>query len=162
MENLQDTVVNAKDRMPDVTPTPPAFHSQATAHELKSRLNWGEPGLTIIDVRDRAAFNQCHIRGAMNMPLNRLAEMARTSLQPSRDIYVYGGGDDEISTGVDRLRQAGFNRVAKLQGGLNAWQEINGPVDGPETDGPPGAGAYNVVSRLQDFAEEKEKERRMK
>ena len=39
-DNLQDAVVAAKDKMPKVTPTPPEFHTQATAYELKSRLNW--------------------------------------------------------------------------------------------------------------------------
>jgi rhodanese-related sulfurtransferase len=39
---------------------------------LKERLDWGEPALTIIDVRDRDAFNISHICGAISLPLNEL------------------------------------------------------------------------------------------
>jgi rhodanese-related sulfurtransferase len=39
---------------------------------LKKRLDWGEPALTIIDVRDREAFNTSHITGAVSLPLSQL------------------------------------------------------------------------------------------
>lgn len=159
MTDLQDTLVAAKDRMPDVTPTPPGFHPQATVHELKSRLQWGEPGLTILDVRDHDAFNQCRIQGAMNMPLDRLPDMVESSLQQDRDIYIYGGNEEETSRAAAMLREAGFEKIAELKGGLLAWQEIDGAVEGIIES--PGADAYNVVARLQAFNEERAKEHNM-
>ncbi|WP_416672845.1 rhodanese-like domain-containing protein [Egbenema bharatensis] len=92
--NLQDAVVAAKDKMPEITPVPPEFHSQATAYELKSRLNWGEPGLTIVDIRDHDTFNECRIMGAITLPLPDALEMAKQALLPGRDIYVYGNSDE--------------------------------------------------------------------
>lgn len=159
MTDLQDTLVAAKDRMPDVTPTPPGFHPQATVHELKSRLQWGEPGLTILDVRDHDAFNQCRIQGAMNMPLDRLPDMVESSLQQDRDIYIYGGNEEETSRAAALLREAGFEKIAELKGGLLAWQEIDGAVEGIIES--PGADAYNVVARLQAFNDERAKEQNM-
>jgi rhodanese-related sulfurtransferase len=162
MANLEDTIKTAKDKLPDLTPTPPDLHQQATAHELKSRLNWGEPALTIVDVRDRDSFNAYRILGAIAMPLDALADRAQNSLEKKRDIYVYGDNDSETAEAANLLRQSGFTRVAELQGGLTAWKEIGGPVEGTATkDDPPSPGAYNVGSRLKEFAAEKAEERSM-
>lgn len=161
MANVENAIKNAKDKLPNVTPTPPDLHAQATAHELKSRLNWGEPALTIVDVRDRDSFNGYRILGAISMPLNELAGWAESSLEHKRDIYVYGSSDDETASAAKILRDAGFLRVSELKGGLNAWKEIDGSVEGRDTVEPPSAGAYNVGSRLKEFAEEKAEERKM-
>ncbi|MBD3880160.1 rhodanese-like domain-containing protein [Phormidium tenue FACHB-886] len=164
MADLEDAIVTAKDKLPDITPTPPGFHNQATAHELKARLNWGEPGLTILDVRDRQAYLECRILGAMNVPLQDLPTAEQDMhLSPKRDLYIYGATDEEAAQAASSLRQAGFEHVAELKGGLVAWQEINGSVEGSATNTPPdGPDAYNVGARLKEFAEEKSKEQQMK
>jgi rhodanese-related sulfurtransferase len=159
MTDFQDTLVTAKDKLPNITPTPPGFHSEASVHELKSRLQWGEPGLTILDVRDHDSYNQCRIQGAMNMPMNRLVGMADYSLQHDRDIYVYGANEEETAQAASHLREVGFKKVAQLKGGLLAWQEIDGAVEGIIDS--PGADAYNVFARLEAFNQEKSKERHM-
>lgn len=161
MANIEDAITTAKDKLPDITPTPPAFHTQATAYELKSRLQWGEPGLTIVDVRDHAAFNECRILGALNMSMDTLVDVARTALLPKRDIYVYGNTEEETANAANQLREAGFTRVAELKGGIDAWREISGPLDGTATNQSPSAGAYTLGARLQEFAQEKAKEKNL-
>lgn len=158
MTNLENTIQNAKENMPEVTPTPPGLHRQAEPHELKSRLQWGEPALTIVDVRDRGSFNECHILGAIAMPMETLVDRAQDSLEKNRDIYVYGANDGETSSAAQALREAGFVRVAELKGGLSGWQEIAGQVEGNQTTGEPGKAAYNTVSRLDKFSEVKSKQ----
>lgn len=153
---------NVADKLPVPTPQSGITPDRATVHEVKSRLEWGEPGLTIIDVRDREAFNQSHIQGAMSMPADTLRGTAEFSLESRRDIYVYGASDNEAASAVSTLREAGLQRVAVLQGGMKAWEEIGGLLEGPATDKEPSAGAYNVVSRLKEFAEERARERQMK
>lgn len=157
---IEDTITTAKDKLPNITPVPPSFHSQASAHELKSRLNWGEPGLTILDVRDRNLFNERRIMGAMNMPHEEMPQITE-SLAPNRDIYLYGASDEETASAANALRSAGFLHVAELKGGLTAWLEIDGSVEGAGTNENPGSDAYNVSSRLAAFGEEKAKEKRM-
>lgn len=163
MANIEDAIVNAKDKMPNMTPVPPGFSSHATPHQLKARLQWGEPGLTILDVRDHDAFNQCRIQGAMTAPMQEgFTDGARFSLPLTRDIYVYGNTDEETAAAANALRQAGFQRVAELQGGLEAWREIGGAVEGSATNQEPGPGAYTLPARLQEFAQERAREKRMK
>jgi rhodanese-related sulfurtransferase len=146
MENIQNTIKDAKEALPNITPTPPGLKAESSAHDLKSRLEWGEPALTILDVRDRESFNKGHIMGAMPAPLDRLIE-ATQSIDKSRDIYFYGAAD-EASQAATQLRDAGFRNVATLTGGLDAWKAIGGSTEGTEEISHPGSDAYNVVSRL--------------
>jgi rhodanese-related sulfurtransferase len=161
MADFEDAVTAAKDKMPNVTPTPPGFHSQAAPTELKARLQWGEPGLTILDVRDHDAFNECRILGAITMPMEQLPQWANSSLAQKRDIYVYGATDEETAAAANSLREAGFDKVAELKGGLEAWRAIEGPIEGVASIQSPSAGAYNVAERLREFAEERAKEKNM-
>lgn len=158
---FEDAVTAAKDKLPDITPTPPGFHSQASAYEVKSRLQWGEPGLTIVDVRDHDAFNQCRITGAISIPQEDLQEIGSFALLDRRDIYVYGESDDDTAAAANQLRELGFDRVAEMKGGLAAWKEIGGALEGPGSDQAPSRGAYNVGDRLREFAQVKAKERSM-
>lgn len=162
----EDGVAKAKDAVKDAipfnTPTASVETNQATAHELKSRLNWGEPGLTIVDVRDRESFRQCSIQGAVNMPIETLTDSTdQLGLESKRDIYVYGKDDTETAAAATTLRQAGFSHVAELIGGVDTWITIGGSVDGVGTDASPGSDAYNVIERLKEFAEERAKERQL-
>ncbi len=157
-ENFQD---NVADKIPVPTPTS-RVSSHASMHELKSRLNWGEPGLTILDVRDRSAFDDCRILGALSTPVDSLPEAIQEHLQFKRDIYIYGDNVEQAESAAQVLRQAGFYQVAVLEGGLDTWKQIGGSIDGTETNQEPSPGAYNVFSRLREFAEERAREKQMK
>ncbi|OKH51589.1 rhodanese [Calothrix sp. HK-06] len=100
------------------------------AHDLRARLEWGQPGLTIVDVRDRFTYNHGHITGAMPMPLEDLPKRAKASLHQKRDIYVYGENDEQSAHAAQLLRDAGFIHVSEIIGGLSAWQIAGGPVEG--------------------------------
>ena len=133
--------------------------SQSNAHELKSRLEWGEPAFTILDVSDRMVYNDGHIMGAMSMSKDRVVEIAKNTIAPSRDIYIYGETDEETSLVAQQLRSVGFEHISELKGGLPAWKAIGGPTEGIiESRTPAGADDYNVVSRLQNHAETQKKD----
>jgi rhodanese-related sulfurtransferase len=112
-----------------IIPIPLSFSPQSRAYELKARLDWGEPALTIIDVRDRASFNKSHIRGAVSMPTSELVGRAQGSLSVDRDIYMYSDSDGETAIAAKRLRQAGFTKVSELRGGLAAWKAFGYPIE---------------------------------
>ncbi|WP_333307332.1 rhodanese-like domain-containing protein [Microcoleus sp. B7-D4] len=153
MKTIPDQISNIKEKLPDITPTPPGLKAQASSHDLKARLDWGEPGLTIIDARDFESFTKSHITGAVMMPMDELVERAQSSLEPIRDIYIYGENDQQTAEAANLLRTAGFQKVAELKGGIPAWKAIDGPMDGSGEHDTPGPDAYNVFSRLQHHAE---------
>lgn len=112
-----------------ILPSPPALQAQSRVHDLKARLDWGEPALTIIDVRDRAQFNSAHIMGAVLMPADQLVELALMSLEVDRDLYVYGETDDETAVAATMLRQAGYLNVSEIRGGFAAWKAVGYPIE---------------------------------
>jgi rhodanese-related sulfurtransferase len=149
MANLQDVIKNAKEALPNITPTPPGLKAESAAYDLKARLEWGEPALTIVDVRDRETYNSGRITGAIPMPMEQLADLAQSSLEPERDIYVYGESDEQALQAAEMLRSKGFRNVAQIIGGLPAWREVAGPTEGVEEDTSLEPSAFNVVSRLK-------------
>jgi rhodanese-related sulfurtransferase len=108
---------------------PEAIQDKSRVVALKNRLDWGEPALTIIDVRDRSAFNASHIMGAIAMPMNELVSRARASLETIRDIYVYGQTEEQTAEAASKLREAGYQHIAELVGGLAAWKMANYPIE---------------------------------
>lgn len=154
MTNIQDNILNAKEALPNITPTPPGLKPQSSVNDLKSRLEWGEPAFTILDVRDRNTYNDGHIMGSLPTPIETLVDAAKATLQPTRDIYVYGETDQETAEAANKLREAGFYDVAELKGGLPAWKAIGGPTEGIiESRTPPGRNDYNVVDAVKHQAE---------
>ena len=130
-KNLEKGVEKIKEVITKPLPKAPSLHEKASAHELKKRLEWGEPALTIIDVRDRETFNNEHIMGAMAMPFEMLVDTVQTSnMATSRDIYIYGESDEDSVKAASALREAGYMHVAQLQGGLAGWKAIGGPTEG--------------------------------
>ncbi|WP_029636537.1 MULTISPECIES: rhodanese-like domain-containing protein [Nostocales] len=136
----------------------PPLPPQSDAHQLKSRLEWGEPAFTILDVRDRTTYNQGRIMGAIPAPIDELVDRATPTLAKSRDIYVYGASEEQTNQAAQALRSAGFEHVSELKGGLAAWKSIGGATEGiVESQTPAGADDYNVVDRLKNHAETQNK-----
>ncbi|MBF2017543.1 MAG: rhodanese-like domain-containing protein [Rivularia sp. T60_A2020_040] len=132
---------------------PPVDQRKSDVHTLKSRLEWGEPAFTILDVRDRQTYNEGHIMGALPMAMDGLGDTATQSLAKSRDIYVYGASDADSAQAAQALRSKGFENVSELKGGLSAWKAIGGPTEGiVESMTPAGKDDYNVVDRMKDQA----------
>ncbi len=99
------------------------------AKELKSRIDRGKPALTIVDVRDPQTFNRGHIIGAISVPFDRVADLARSALNRHREIYIYGESDEQSLAAAQTLQVNGFTRVAQIIGGLAAWREVAGSID---------------------------------
>jgi rhodanese-related sulfurtransferase len=150
---------NVDNLVENIVPSQPPIDPKSDVHQLKSRLEWGEPAFTILDVRDRYSYNDGRIMGAMPMPIDQLVERAQPSLAKTRDIYVYGENDEQTAQAAQMLRQAGFVHVSELKGGLAAWKAIGGPTEGTiESRTPAGADDYNVVARMQNQVETQQKD----
>lgn len=102
----------------------------STPYDLKKRLDWGEPALTIIDVRSRDAFNKSHISGAISLPMDELVNRVQMNIELIRDIYVYGATDEQTKEAAEQLRAAGYESVAELQGGLSGWKANKFAIEG--------------------------------
>lgn len=77
--------------------------------------------LLIVDVRSPAEYEELHVQGAINIPLDELSEHISEVAAKAQVITVCakGGGRSEKATGL--LRDAGLPRVRSLCGGTQAW-----------------------------------------
>ena len=85
---------------------------------------WQEHKPLVIDVREPDAHRQRHIPGAINMPLDDLADLA-PFLPENRDaplLSVCERGNLSLS-GVLFLNSLGYQNVRSITGGTEAWDE---------------------------------------
>ncbi len=100
---------------------------QITAQALTEAINHQDAA--VLDVRDAAAFRQGHITGAINVPSAEI-EAKLKKLEKYRQkpvIIACSNGQHAIKTALI-LRKKGFENVASLKGGLNAWRQASLPL----------------------------------
>jgi rhodanese-related sulfurtransferase len=83
----------------------------------------------IIDLRNKEAYSRGHIVNAKNIPLDEF-DGKRESIQKFKSKPVVAVCDSGTSSTkiVNTLRQAGFETVFGLKGGMNAWDQAGLPV----------------------------------
>lgn len=86
-------------------------------------------GATLLDVRSAEDFAAGHIRGARNLPTERLAEgLDGLKRLKDRPIIVYCERGVSATAAMRQLVQQGFSKVVNLRGGLSAWRAEQLPV----------------------------------
>ena len=89
-------------------------------------------GALIVDVRQRAAYEERHIAGAISAPLAQLEVAIPAALAPARDlpIVVYCGDGSTLGPeGTHTLNQAGFAGAVNLKPGLKGWADAGLPIE---------------------------------
>ena len=86
-------------------------------------------GATLLDLRDAAAYAAGHIRGARNVPAERLADGVDSLKRlKERPVIVYCERGVTAAAALRTLTTQGFTRVVNLRGGLSSWRAENLPV----------------------------------
>ncbi len=96
-----------------------------TVEELKQRLDRGED-LFILDVREPHEYQICNLGGYL-IPLGDLPKRVH-ELDSSREIVAHCRSGVRSAKAVDFLRQAGFQKVKNLTGGVLAWSDKIDPT----------------------------------
>ena len=83
----------------------------------------------IIDVRTSAEFGKGHIRGASNIPISSFKDKL-DSLKKNKDsvVLAYCNSGASSNRACRLLKQAGFNNVHNIAGGINGWLEAKLPT----------------------------------
>ena len=89
-----------------------------TPKEFKDYLVDDE--VTLVDVREQWEFDICQIKGAILMPLGEIA-MTYVNLNKDSKIALYCHSGIRSMHVADFLLSQGFESLANLQGGINAW-----------------------------------------
>jgi rhodanese-related sulfurtransferase len=97
--------------------------------ELARRLEGGEAGLVILDVRERDAFLAGHIPGAKHLPRGQLELRVDTELPDPTARILACCEFGRISTlAAATLKSMGFRHASALDGGVKAWREQGLPM----------------------------------
>ena len=83
----------------------------------------------VVDIRDRKEFNEGRITGAVNIPLNALkSRVSELKKHENKQIIVADKMGQHSAMAVKQLKEAGFNDVVRLNGGVADWRGSNLPL----------------------------------
>jgi glyoxylase-like metal-dependent hydrolase (beta-lactamase superfamily II)/rhodanese-related sulfurtransferase len=90
--------------------------------EVKRHVERADPGLLLLDVRERDAFRAGHLPGARNIPRGELELRADRELpDPTARLLTYCQFGKVSTLAAHTLRTMGYTRAVALDGGLDAW-----------------------------------------
>ena len=82
----------------------------------------GDPKPFILDVRNPVEYEICKLPESVLIPLSQLPQRAG-ELDPNQEIIVHCKTGQRSAQAVEFLREAGFQKVKNLLGGIEAWAE---------------------------------------
>lgn len=98
---------------------------ETTVEEMKTRLDRGDD-FDILDVRNPEEWQICHIDGAILIPVGELPARL-IELDASREIFVHCKSGVRSAKAVGILREAGFQNVTNVRGGIQEWARTIDP-----------------------------------
>ena len=87
-------------------------------HELTKNIQ--ENSTRLIDVRTPAEFREVHVKGAKNVPLDKLDPNDLASDAEGRELFVICKSGARGKIAAERLKQIGFVNVRNVEGGTEA------------------------------------------
>ena len=98
--------------------------------EVRRRIESDDPGVLLLDVRERDAYEHGHIPGAIHIPRGQLELRVNQALpDPTRRIVVYCEVGRVSTLATATLRDMGFTRAVALDKGMQQWIENSYPVE---------------------------------
>jgi rhodanese-related sulfurtransferase len=84
----------------------------------------------LIDVRTQGEYAQGHLANALLIDIYSSDFKSRLAkLDKSKPVFVYCKAGSRSSSAADVLSDMGFKEIYDLNGGINAWQRANKPIE---------------------------------
>ena len=106
--------------------TPRGGYGDVTVQEAR-RLIEDKPGLVILDVRTASEYEEGHIEGAVNIPVQELS-VRFDELSIDDELLVYCRTGNRSAQAVDVLLDLGFTKIHHMNEGITGWTEAGYPV----------------------------------
>ena len=101
-------------------------YESISAGELKERLDAGDrPAL--LDVREPWEFGPARLEGSKLIPMGEISERV-SELDPAAETVVICHHGTRSAYVTRALTRAGFRRVLNLEGGLDAYADVDASV----------------------------------
>jgi rhodanese-related sulfurtransferase len=83
----------------------------------------------IIDLRAENDYKSGHLKGAKNVPLKDFSSsIDKFSKYKHKPVLVYCNSGSTATRAIKMLKNAGFEKISNLEGGVAAWKEANMPL----------------------------------
>ena len=92
------------------------------------QLQLEDPAIRILDVRTGGEFENSHIPGSYNVPLDTLGEHVRDLADVEHPVVLVCQSGGRASQAHEKLTEAGKATLHILEGGMTSWQEAGGDV----------------------------------
>jgi rhodanese-related sulfurtransferase len=140
----------------DGTPPPPSGAEVPRISTARLDQEVDSSSITVVDVRNYAAYTQAHVPNAIHIPLEELPNRV-ADLDGNKTIILYdlSPNDSLDLDGAMYLYEIGFTHIAVLDGGLQRWYSDGYPIEGtlltptPGPIGPPWAITPLITTTLQ-------------
>ena len=84
----------------------------------------------IWDVRDTKAYDEGHIKGAVNQPIDALTKESLTQVNSDQSIFILCGGGSKAPRAAELLNSIDESRdIVVLMGGTRAAKAANMPIE---------------------------------
>ena len=91
-----------------------------------------DPRPVLIDVRERADYDQGHITGAIAVPFAEFKSRLESLKLPKIDpVILYGGDEAQVRDATRLLYESGYQGALTLKGGIAAWRAAGQAVAKP-------------------------------
>ncbi|MBC7536889.1 MAG: thioredoxin fold domain-containing protein [Ferruginibacter sp.] len=102
-----------------------------TAAEFDKAISNGD-SVQVLDVRTAGEYQSGHIANALQADWNDPAEFNRriAFIDKNKPVYVYCLSGGRSGGAAAKMREAGYNNVYELQGGIIAWQAGKRALEG--------------------------------
>ena len=106
----------------------PAFAEPISVDSLYQRISGRSNDVVVVDARSRADYAGGTIRGAINLPLDFIAEKIK-NIPKGKDIMVVSNDDATSRAAMEALKLSGAKGAIRVvEGGMKAWEDKY-PVD---------------------------------
>jgi rhodanese-related sulfurtransferase len=107
-----------------------------SAEEVATEIESGDA--LLVDLREEderflegAIPSSMHVpRGMIELSADPTSPLHRDEFDPERRIIVYCSSGSRSALAADTLQGMGYEDVAHLEGGMMAWKQDKGPVEG--------------------------------
>jgi rhodanese-related sulfurtransferase len=113
-----DLINEAKGRIAEV--------AVARVQEMQDR---GEP-VVYLDVREQNEWNLGHLPRATFIPRGILESNIEQRVPRDSTVVIYCASGNRSALAADTLQQMGYQHVSSMAGGLRAWVDAGGIVEG--------------------------------
>jgi len=98
-----------------------------SAQEVVNLVN--NEGAVVVDIRDKAEFEEGHIVDAINIPFSNLdARVDELKKFQDKPVVIACKMGQHSGAAGTALRKAGFENVSRLRGGITEWRGQSLPV----------------------------------